>query len=59
MILAVKQYSDMCAVEWLDWVGAVEGPNCRAVVLGKPAAGGRGTVQTCSAAGGELLLKYP
>jgi hypothetical protein len=29
-ILAVKQYSDMCAA---DWVGAVEGPNCRAVVL--------------------------
>jgi hypothetical protein len=26
----VKQYSDMCAA---DWVGAVEGPNCRAVVL--------------------------
>lgn len=42
MILAVKQYSDMCAVDWLNWVGAVEGPNCRAVVLGKPAAGGRG-----------------
>jgi hypothetical protein len=54
MILAVKQYSDMCAA---DWVGAVVGrtkTKLQGCGAGKSAGGwkGRGTVQSCSAAGG-------
>jgi hypothetical protein len=60
MILAAKQYSDMCAVDWLEWVGAVEGPNCRAVVLGKPAAGregGEGNRSNLQCGGRGIIIK--